>query len=184
VTAYAAPCISGEIKARDILGEDDLALSHATDIDAVYAYLDELPERDQPILMLRFYGNLTQEQIGDRLGISQMHVSRLLHRALTYLRVPDHRVDITDTTGLRHGWPTRRAYPAAPDIGAGTGPFGPKIFPPNGAGTTAPAGEQRLRGSRVGSGEGVHLRMAGSSRWPARSRAGSRVGTKIVVKLD
>ena len=36
--------------------------------------------------MLRFYGNLTQEQIGHRLGISQMHVSRLLERALTYLR--------------------------------------------------------------------------------------------------
>jgi RNA polymerase sigma-B factor len=36
--------------------------------------------------MLRFYGNLTQEQIGDRLGISQMHVARLLERALTYLR--------------------------------------------------------------------------------------------------
>ena len=36
--------------------------------------------------MLRFYGNLTQDQIGARLGISQMHVSRLLERALTYLR--------------------------------------------------------------------------------------------------
>jgi RNA polymerase sigma-B factor len=36
--------------------------------------------------MLRFYGNLTESQIGDRLGISQMHVSRLLERALTYLR--------------------------------------------------------------------------------------------------
>jgi NAD(P)-dependent dehydrogenase (short-subunit alcohol dehydrogenase family) len=46
----------------DILGEDDLALSHATDIDAVYAYLDELPECDQRILMVRFYGNLTSTQ--------------------------------------------------------------------------------------------------------------------------
>lgn len=70
----------------DILGEDDPALIHATDIDAVHAHLDELPEREQRILMLRFYGNLTQDQIGDRLGISQMHVSRLLDKALTYLR--------------------------------------------------------------------------------------------------
>ena len=70
----------------DLLGEDDPAVSHATDIEAVRAHLDELPEREQRILMLRFYGNLTQEQIGDRLGISQMHVSRLLERALTYLR--------------------------------------------------------------------------------------------------
>ena len=70
----------------DILGEDDPGVAHATDIEAVHAHLDELPEREQRILMLRFYGNLTQEQIGHRLGISQMHVSRLLDRALTYLR--------------------------------------------------------------------------------------------------
>ena len=70
----------------DILGEDDPAIDHATDIEAIRTHLDELPERQQRILMLRFYGNLTQEQIGNRLGISQMHVSRLLDRALTYLR--------------------------------------------------------------------------------------------------
>jgi RNA polymerase sigma-B factor len=35
---------------------------------------------------MRFYGNMTQSEIGDRLGISQMHVSRLLARALRYLR--------------------------------------------------------------------------------------------------
>jgi RNA polymerase sigma-B factor len=70
----------------DMLGADDPAITHATDIEAVHAHLDDLPEREQRILMLRFYGNLTQEQIGDRLGISQMHVSRLLDRALTYLR--------------------------------------------------------------------------------------------------
>jgi len=61
--------------------------SATVDIEAVHAHLDELPERQQRILMLRSYGNLTQEQIGDRLGISQMHFSRLLERALTYLRV-------------------------------------------------------------------------------------------------
>jgi RNA polymerase sigma-B factor len=70
----------------DVLGEDDGALTHATDMQAVQAHLGELPERQQRILALRFYGNLTQTQIGDRLGISQMHVSRLLDRALAYLR--------------------------------------------------------------------------------------------------
>ena len=71
----------------DFLGEGDPAVVHAVDIEAVRVHLDELPEREQRILMWRFCGNLTQEQIGDRLGISQMHVSRLLERALTYLRV-------------------------------------------------------------------------------------------------
>jgi RNA polymerase sigma-B factor len=42
--------------------------------------------------MMRFYGNMTQSQIGEELGISQMHVSRLLDRALAYLRQK-----ITDT---------------------------------------------------------------------------------------
>jgi RNA polymerase sigma-B factor len=69
----------------DVLGDDDEAVEHAIDIDAVNAHLGELPEREQRILMLRFYGNLTQTEIGDRLGISQMHVSRLLGRALSYL---------------------------------------------------------------------------------------------------
>jgi len=70
----------------DLLGEDDPAVAHAIDVDAVHSHLDELPEREQRILMLRFYGNLTQNQIAQRLGISQMHVSRLLAHALTYLR--------------------------------------------------------------------------------------------------
>ncbi len=70
----------------DLLGEDDPAMNHAIEMEAVSVHLDELPEREQRILMLRFYGNLTQAQIAVRLGISQMHVSRLLNHALTYLR--------------------------------------------------------------------------------------------------
>lgn len=69
----------------DIIGEDDQELTHTTDMDALTAHLEALPERQQRILMLKFYGNLTQDQIGDRLGISQMHVSRLMTRALAYL---------------------------------------------------------------------------------------------------
>jgi RNA polymerase sigma-B factor len=70
----------------DVLGEHDPAVDHVTDIESVHTHMTELPQREQRILMLRFYGNLTQSEIGDRLGISQMHVSRLLTRALTYLR--------------------------------------------------------------------------------------------------
>ena len=70
----------------DLLGEYDQAVEHAIDMEAVNAHLDELPEREQRILIFRFYGNLTQDQIGQRLGISQMHVSRLLAHALAHLR--------------------------------------------------------------------------------------------------
>ncbi len=46
----------------------------------------ELAQREQRVLTMRFYGNMTQAEIGDQLGISQMHVSRQLARALAYLR--------------------------------------------------------------------------------------------------
>jgi len=70
----------------DMLGEEDADVEHAIDMEAVSTHWDELPEREQQILLMRFYGNLTQAEIGTRLGISQMHVSRLLARALDHLR--------------------------------------------------------------------------------------------------
>ena len=70
----------------DLLGDDDPGVAHAIDMESVNAHWDELTEREQRILVMRFYGNLTQTEIGDRLGISQMHVSRLLARALAHLR--------------------------------------------------------------------------------------------------
>jgi len=70
----------------DVLGDDDPGLAHTIDMEAVNAHWEELPEREQRILVMRFYGNLTQTEIGERLGISQMHVSRLLARALSHLK--------------------------------------------------------------------------------------------------
>jgi RNA polymerase sigma-B factor len=48
--------------------------------------LASLPERERTIIRLRFFESLTQTQIAERLGISQMHVSRLLARSLAKLR--------------------------------------------------------------------------------------------------
>ena len=70
----------------DLLGADDQDVEQTLDMEAVSAHWKELPAREQHILTMRFYGNLTQAEIGERLGISQMHVSRLLARALSYLR--------------------------------------------------------------------------------------------------
>jgi RNA polymerase sigma-B factor len=74
------------VQLADLLGEDDHDVEHTLDMEAVSAHWKELPLREQRILTMRFYGNLTQAEIGERLGISQMHVSRLLARALSYLR--------------------------------------------------------------------------------------------------
>jgi RNA polymerase sigma-B factor len=70
----------------DMLGDDDPGVAHTIDMEAVSTHWEELPEREQRILVMRFYGNLTQTEIGERLGISQMHVSRLLARALGHLK--------------------------------------------------------------------------------------------------
>ncbi len=70
----------------DVLGCEDPHLETTLEMDAVWGHLGELPEREQNLLLMRFYGNMTQTEIGDELGISQMHVSRLLAHALTYLR--------------------------------------------------------------------------------------------------
>jgi RNA polymerase sigma-B factor len=70
----------------DLAGGDDPALGHAEDMQAVWQHCDDLPEREQRMLMMRFYGNMTQTEIGQQLGISQMHVSRLMRQALAYLR--------------------------------------------------------------------------------------------------
>jgi RNA polymerase sigma-B factor len=70
----------------DLLGEDDPQLERTLDMESVRTHWEELPGREQKLLLMRYYGNMTQAQIGAQLGLSQMHVSRLLTRALDYLR--------------------------------------------------------------------------------------------------
>ncbi|GHF28453.1 RNA polymerase sigma factor [Kitasatospora xanthocidica] len=70
----------------DRLGYEDLALEGVEYRESLKPLLAKLPPRERRIIMLRFFGNLTQSQIGEEIGISQMHVSRLLTRTLTQLR--------------------------------------------------------------------------------------------------
>ncbi|MFF6913396.1 SigB/SigF/SigG family RNA polymerase sigma factor [Streptomyces sp. NPDC012466] len=70
----------------DRLGYEDPALDGVEHRDLVRHLLVQLPEREQRILLLRYYSNLTQSQISAELGVSQMHVSRLLARSFQRLR--------------------------------------------------------------------------------------------------
>ncbi|MFN8035456.1 MAG: SigB/SigF/SigG family RNA polymerase sigma factor [Acidimicrobiia bacterium] len=70
----------------DQFGRRDDRLADFEDRVTIEALLAVLPEREQRILRLRFFGGLTQSEIAVRLGISQMHVSRLIARALDRLR--------------------------------------------------------------------------------------------------
>jgi RNA polymerase sigma-B factor len=90
--AYNATSLSTPISADgttelgDTLGGEDTEFELAETRVALGPALASLDEREQKILTLRFYGNLTQSQIAEQVGISQMHVSRLLTKALTKLR--------------------------------------------------------------------------------------------------
>ena len=90
--AYNATSLSTPISADgttelgDTLGGEDHEYELAETRVALGPALATLDDREQKILTLRVYGNLTQSQIADQIGISQMHVSRLLTKALTKLR--------------------------------------------------------------------------------------------------
>jgi RNA polymerase sigma-B factor len=68
------------------LGMVDEALEGVEYRESLKPLLEQLPPREKRILLLRFFGNMTQSQIATELGISQMHVSRLLARTLAQLR--------------------------------------------------------------------------------------------------
>ena len=70
----------------DGLGEDDEALANVEIRASVKPLIEALPPREKRILLLRFFGGMTQSQIADEIGVSQMHVSRLLNRTLADLR--------------------------------------------------------------------------------------------------
>jgi RNA polymerase sigma-B factor len=70
----------------DSLGSEDEALDGVEYRESLKPLLEQLPAREKRILLLRFFGNMTQSQIAEEIGISQMHVSRLLARTLTQLR--------------------------------------------------------------------------------------------------
>jgi RNA polymerase sigma-B factor len=70
----------------DTLGAEDEALEGVDYRESLKPLLEDLPPREKRIMLLRFFGNMTQSQIAQEVGISQMHVSRLLARTMAQLR--------------------------------------------------------------------------------------------------
>lgn len=91
--AYSALSLSAPVGGEnqestlgDTLGGPDEALDSVVDRESLRPLIDKLPTRQRRIIAMRYYGNMTQTQIADRIGISQMHVSRLLARSIAELR--------------------------------------------------------------------------------------------------
>jgi len=108
----------------DVLGAEDPQMEHMLGMQAVATHWGELPSREQKILLMDFRGGMTQAQIGQRLRISQMHVSRLRTHALGYLRAR-----LLDLEGTRAN-------------------AGPALAPQPPAGRASATSANRLYGSR------------------------------------
>jgi len=89
----------------DAIGEADPALDMVEDWVTVEGLLCRLPTRERQILAMRFYGNKTQSEMAAELGLSQMHVSRLLTKALGWLR----QAMLSDSPS---SWEPAAVYPA------------------------------------------------------------------------
>ena len=70
----------------ETLGMDDEELGQVEIRESIKPLIEQLPLREKKILLLRFFRGMTQSQIADEIGVSQMHVSRLLNRTLEQLR--------------------------------------------------------------------------------------------------
>jgi RNA polymerase sigma-B factor len=75
------------------LGEDDPGIANAESRVVLSPLMARLPARQRQIIRLRFFEGLTQSEIASRLGISQMHVSRLLARSVAELRAAGLEAD-------------------------------------------------------------------------------------------
>ena len=76
----------GGVSMLDMMGLDDAELEHIEIRESIKPLLEALPAREKRILLLRFFRNKTQSEIAAEIGVSQMHVSRLLTRTLDQLR--------------------------------------------------------------------------------------------------
>jgi RNA polymerase sigma-B factor len=99
VRSLDTPLADGDTASLNVfLASDDPGLEQVIDMEALRVVWPQLPEPEQRILMMRYYGGMTQADIGLRLRISQMQVSRLQARALRFLRNAMLGLDIPGTT--------------------------------------------------------------------------------------
>ena len=80
------PLGENERPLSETIGDVDPALAHVEDHVVLAPLLESLPDLERTVLVLRFFGNMTQSQIAARVGVSQMQVSRLLTKTLANLR--------------------------------------------------------------------------------------------------
>jgi len=90
----------------EVLGGEDPSLEILEGWASIAPAVKELPERERRVLYLRFFRGLTQSEIAGEVGVSQMHVSRILSQTLAFLR----------GAVLEEGDPLREVEPRGADL--------------------------------------------------------------------
>jgi RNA polymerase sigma-B factor len=86
VSLSAGPGGEGELDPMETIGSEDLGFERTEQRASLEPALEMLPEREREILRMRFEDGLTQTQIAEQVGVSQMHVSRLIRKSLARMR--------------------------------------------------------------------------------------------------
>jgi RNA polymerase sigma-B factor len=81
----------------ETLGDVDPGMDRVLDVETARPLVAALPDQQRTVLTLRFFENMSQSQIGERMGYSQMHISRLLAKALNTLRSQAREPDLAVT---------------------------------------------------------------------------------------
>jgi RNA polymerase sigma-B factor len=112
VSLHTPVAASDGLELGDMLGSEDLGYEIADFTTSLPSAMQALSDRERQIVLLSFYGSLTQQRIAERIGISQMHVSRLLAGALNKLHAqldgqPSSRPVASAARGSRRTTPSR-----------------------------------------------------------------------------
>jgi RNA polymerase sigma-B factor len=86
VSLSVGPGTEGELDPMETIGSEDANFERSEQRASLEPALDTLPEREREILRMRFEDGLTQTQIAEQVGVSQMHVSRLIRKSLARMR--------------------------------------------------------------------------------------------------
>jgi RNA polymerase sigma-B factor len=86
VSLSAGPGADGELDPMETIGTEDAGFERSEQRASLEPALEMLPEREREILRMRFEDGLTQTQIAEQVGVSQMHVSRLIRKSLARMR--------------------------------------------------------------------------------------------------
>ena len=103
-TSLDTPMSEGGATPIDVLGGEDPSLAALEEWAVVAPAVRQLPQRERTVLYLRFFRGLTQSEIAEVIGVSQMHVSRILASTLRTIRgaVRDDSEDVVEIPDLRH----------------------------------------------------------------------------------